>query len=223
MTNEKTDDKDWLLIGRIVGAHGLDGYVKVKPESDFPERFEVAGDRWLRKPDAEPVKVRLVKGRYLEGKNQYLVKLDGVNYRDQAEDLRSAELLVEAGDRLTLEPGEFHVSDLIGLQVVVQADNSTLGKVSDVYTMGHDMLEVTLTTQDETPVEETDANEKPIEAEHDSMRAKAVQKLRRQKRKRNKKKAPKTLLIPFVEEIVPVVEIESGRIEITPPPGLIEL
>ena len=33
------EDK-WLLIGRIVGAHGLDGYVKVKPESDFPERFE---------------------------------------------------------------------------------------------------------------------------------------------------------------------------------------
>ena len=40
-----SDETDWLLIGRIVGAHGLDGYVKVKPESDFPERFEVAGDR----------------------------------------------------------------------------------------------------------------------------------------------------------------------------------
>ena len=223
MTNEKTDDKDWLLIGRIVGAHGLDGYVKVKPESDFPERFEVAGDRWLRKQGTEPVKVRLVKGRYLEGKNQYLVKLDGVNYRDQAENLRSAELLVEAGDRLTLEPGEFHVSDLIGLQVVVQADNSTLGTVSDVFTMGHDMLEVTLAKQEEAPLEGASASEKPIEAEHDSMRAKAVQKLRRQKRKKDKKKAPKTLLIPFVEEIVPVVEIELGRIEITPPPGLIEL
>jgi 16S rRNA processing protein RimM len=30
-------------------------------------------------------------------------------------------------------------------------------------------------------------------------------------------------LIPFVEEIVPVVDLEAGRIEITPPPGLLEL
>ena len=214
---------DWLLIGRIVGAHGLDGSVKVKPESDFPERFEVAGDRWLRKKGAEPVKIRLIRGRFLEGKNQYLVKLDGVNYRDQAEDLRSAELLVEASDRLALEPGEFHVSDLIGLEVVVQEDKSTLGTVTNVFTMGHDMLEVTLTKQANLSTEEGKSEEKPIEEEHDSMRAKAVQKLRRQKRKKKKKKAPKTLLIPFVEEIVPVVEIKSGRIEITPPPGLIEL
>ena len=218
-----SDENDWLLIGRIVGAHGLDGYVKVKPESDFPERFEVAGDRWLRKKGAEPVKVRLVKGRYLEGKHQYLVKLDGVNYRDQAEDLRSAELLVEASDRLALEPGEFHVSDLVGLEVVVQADNRKLGTVTDVFTMGHDMLEVTLAKQEGTSEKGDRAEEKSIEEEHDSMRAKAVQKLRRQKRKKDKKKAPKTLLIPFVEEIVPVVEIEAGRIEITPPPGLIEL
>ena len=218
-----SDEKDWLLIGRIVGAHGLDGSVKVKPESDFPERFEVAGDRWLRKKGAEPVQIRLVRGRYLEGKHLYLVKLDGVNYRDQAEDLRSAELLVEASDRLELEPGEFHVADLIGTEVIVQADKSTLGTVTNVFTMGHDMLEVTLAKQEETFIEDRTPIEKQIEEEHDSMRAKAVQKLRRQKRKKSKKKAPKTLLIPFVEEIVPVVDISAGRIEIAPPPGLIEL
>ncbi|MGB3765530.1 MAG: ribosome maturation factor RimM [Phormidesmis sp.] len=215
------EDK-WLLIGRIVGAHGLDGYVKVKPESDFPERFEKPGDRWLRKQGAEPVQIRLVNGRFLEGKSQYLVKLDGVNYRDQAEDLRSSELLVKASDRLALDPGEFHVADLIGLAVVLKSDQSTLGTITNVFTTGHDLLEVTLENQEETALEE-EAPEKQIEAEHDSMRAKAVQKLRRQKRKNQKKKAPKTLLIPFVESIVPTVDIAAGRIEITPPPGLIDL
>jgi 16S rRNA processing protein RimM len=29
------------------------------------------------------------------------------------------------------------------------------------------------------------------------------------------------ILIPFVEPIVPVVDLNAGRIEITPPPGLI--
>lgn len=217
------DSDKWLLIGHIVGAHGLDGYVKVKPESDFPERFVQPGDRWLRKKGGEPTQVRLVNGRFLEGKSQYLVKLDGVNYRDQAEDLRGSELLVEARDRLALDPGEFHVADLIGLDVVLQRDRALLGTITNVFTTGHDLLEVTLVEQNLASSEEGETSEKQIEEEHDSMRAKAVQKLRRQKRRKEKKKAPKTLLIPFVEEIVPVVEIAKGRIEITPPPGLIDL
>ncbi|MEM6753575.1 MAG: hypothetical protein AAF630_11455, partial [Cyanobacteria bacterium P01_C01_bin.38] len=31
------------------------------------------------------------------------------------------------------------------------------------------------------------------------------------------------VLIPFVKEIVPVVDLEAGRIEITPPVGLLEI
>jgi 16S rRNA processing protein RimM len=38
----------------------------------------------------------------------------------------------------------------------------------------------------------------------------------------NTGKKPKTLLIPFVEAIVPVVDLSQRRIEITPPPGLLE-
>ncbi len=221
------ESQGWLIIGRIVGAHGLNGHVKVYAESDFPERFVVPGDRWLKKPtDAQPVPIKLTSGRYLEGKNQYLVKLAGVDYRDQAEDLRQAELMVPESDRLSLEPGEFHVSDLIGLTVVLKADQTTIGTVTDVFTTGHDMLEVTVS---ETPEdsETGDNSELALATEkaipHDSMRAKAAQKLKRQVKRKAKKKAPKTLLIPFVEEIVPTVDIAAGQIEITPPPGLIDL
>ncbi|MEM9089407.1 MAG: ribosome maturation factor RimM [Cyanobacteria bacterium P01_F01_bin.53] len=241
--NQQQDD--WLLIGRVVGAHGLNGHIKVQPESDFPERFEVPGDRWLKKPGAEPVQIKLTSGRYLEGKRQYLVKLAGVDYRDQAEDLRSAQLLVKESDRIPLDPGEFHVSDLIGLTVVMQADQSTVGTVQDVYTTGHDMLEVVVspellsqlseegeaenqqTAKEEIAREETgqeETTEPASDTAHPSTRTKAAQKLRKRKaRKKKKKKVPKTLLIPFVEEIVPTVDIASGRIEITPPPGLIDL
>ncbi|MGB3294796.1 MAG: ribosome maturation factor RimM [Phormidesmis sp.] len=218
--------QDWLLIGRIVGAHGLNGHVKVSAESDFPERFVVPGDRWLRKPtDPQPVPIQLVSGRYLEGKNQYLVKLAGVDYRDQAEALRQAELLVPESDRLSLEPGEFHVSDLIGLTVVMQADQTTVGTVTDVFTTGHDMLEVTVEVAPDLEREDEAASAMAAEKSipHASMRAKAAQKLKRQAKRKAKKRMPKTLLIPFVEEIVPVVDVAAGRIEITPPSGLIEL
>ena len=216
---------EWLLIGRILGAHGLNGHVKVYPESDFPERFTQSGDRWLRKPNGEPVQVKLTSGRYLEGKNQYLVKLEGVNFRDQAEDLRKAELLVKESDRLTLDPGEFHVSDLIGMTVILQADNTLVGTVQDVYTTGHDMLEVVLANQGEPEdrqIKDADAANQANAQPHPSTRTKAAQRMRKKARK-GKKKAVKTLLIPFVEEIVPVVDLNEQRIEITPPPGLLDL
>ena len=226
MDLDTTEQKDWLLIGRVVGAHGLNGHVKVYPESDFPERFTAPGNRWLKKPNGELVQVKLTSGRFLEGKNQYLVKLEGVNFRDQAEDLRKAELLVPESDRLALDPGEFHVSDLIGLTVVLQSDRSVVGTVRDVYTTGHDMLEVELVSQPEglgsTVTEKEDVMSKGAAQPHPSTRAKAAQRMRKKARK-NKKKAAKTLLIPFVEEIVPVVNPAEKRIEITPPPGLMDL
>ena len=144
---ENNTGEDWLLIGRIVGAHGLNGHVKVYPESDFPERFVDSGERWIKKPGKEPTPIKLTSGRYLEGTKNYLVKLADINNRNQAEDLRSAELLVPADNLLPLDPGEFHVNDLIGLEVVVQSDGTELGLITNVFTTGHDLLEVTLHNQ----------------------------------------------------------------------------
>ena len=31
---------DWIEIGKIVAPQGLDGEVRVYPDTDFPERFE---------------------------------------------------------------------------------------------------------------------------------------------------------------------------------------
>lgn len=225
---DKATDEDWLLIGRIVGAHGINGHIKVYPESDFPERFTEPGDRWIKRPGVEPTCVRLTSGRYLEGKNNYLVKLAGVDFRDQAEALRSAELVVPMGDRLPLEAGEFHVSDLIGLSVILQAGGTTIGTITNIFTTGHDLLEVTLPPKKSAAesaseeATETVSSDLTLE-EHPSLRAKAAQKLRRKARRARKQKKPKTLLIPFVEDIVPVVNITSGYVEITPPEGLIEL
>jgi 16S rRNA processing protein RimM len=220
-----TAAQDWLRIGRIVGAHGLNGHVKVYAESDFPERFTQPGDRWLQKPNGEPTLVRITSGRFLEGTKHYLVKVAGIDHRDQAEDLRQAQMMVLASDRLSLAPDEFHVGDLIGLSVVLHLDQSVLGTVTDVFTMGHDMLEVTLApvAQENAAAEAAETLKPVADALHPSTRAKAAQKLKLQAKKQNKQKKPKTLLIPFVKEIVPVVDIAAGRLEITPPPGLLDL
>jgi 16S rRNA processing protein RimM len=172
---------EWLKIGKIVAAQGLKGEMRVYPDSDFPERFEEPGDRWLLRPGAtEPEKVKLTSGRSLAGKGLYVVTFAGVKTREQAEALRDCHLVVRESDRPPLEEGEFHVMDLIGLEVFDQATQARVGTVTDVFAAGNDLLEVAL---------EREGNPK--------------------------------VLVPFVEAIVPIVDLASRRVEITPPVGLI--
>jgi 16S rRNA processing protein RimM len=179
---------DWLEIGKIVAPQGLSGELRVYPVSDFPERFEVPGKRWLlRSGDTEPQPIELLTGRYVTNKNLYVIKLAGVENCDQAEALRGCQLMVPASDRPQLDEDEYHVLDLIGLEVFMQASGELVGTVVDIIPAGNDLLEVKF---------------------HESFAT---------------DKKQQTVLIPFVEAIAPVVDLKSRRIEITPPPGLLEI
>lgn len=173
----------YLEIGKIVAAQGLKGELRVYPNTDFPERFEEPGERWLLRPNqTEPEAIELVSGRYLDGKGLYVIQIKGICDRNAAEALRGCQLLVPDSDRLDLEEGEFHVADLLGLSVYEQASQELIGTVSNVIPAGHDLLEVKKVTPE-----------------------------------------GRTILIPFVEAIVPIVDLAQRRIEITPPPGLLDL
>lgn len=180
----------WLEIGKIIAPQGLQGEMRVYPETDFPERFEVPGQRWLLRPgESEPEPVELKGGRYLEGKKLYVIKLAGVEYRDGAEELRGCKILVPESDRPQLGEDEYHVMDLIGLSVFMQESGELVGTVLNVIPAGNDILEVKLHNSEE----------------------------------KEKGKGKNTILIPFVRAIAPVVDLETSRIEITPPPGLLTI
>jgi 16S rRNA processing protein RimM len=169
----------WLKIGKIVAAQGLQGEVRIYPDSDFPQRFEEPGDRWLLRPGAtEPEAIQLLSGRVLAGKGLYVLRFAGIKTREQADSLRDCHLVVRESDRPPLEEGEFHVRDLVGLVVFDQVTQALVGTVTDVFAAGNDLLEVELGSGAK-------------------------------------------VLIPFVEAIVPVVDLQQRRIEITPPLGLI--
>ena len=186
LRQEKKEESEWLEIGTIVAAQGLDGEVRVYSDSDFPERFEVPGKRWLlRVGETAPQPIELLAGRYIEGKNLYVVQLVGVDDRNKAEELRGCKLMVPQSDRPELGEDEYHVLDLIGMSVYMQESGELVGTVVDVMSAGNDLLEVKLD--------------------------------------QSEGKGQKTVLIPFVKAIAPVVDLEAGRIEITPPAGLLEI
>lgn len=186
------DPGELMVVGRFVAAQGMAGEVRLLPLSDFPERFTRPGNRWLQAPRAEPRQVRLLAGRPVPGKTLFVLRLEGIDNRTAAEALVGHHLLVPADDRPSLEPGEFHLLDLVGLQVRLLKEPATaVGTVTDLIHAGNDLLEVELAA---VPGE---AGAEPA--------------------------SPRRLLIPFVEPIVPEVNLAEGWIGISPPPGLLDL
>jgi 16S rRNA processing protein RimM len=117
---------------------------------------------------------------------------------------------VPESDRPKLGEDEYHVMDLIDLEVFNQLTGEAVGVVVDVISAGNDLLEVQLHQQ---PAPAPAKAEAPI--------PNRTSKIRKPKRKTASK--PATILIPFVKAIAPVVDLQSGRIEITPPAGLLEV
>lgn len=206
MTND-----DFLEIGTIVAPQGLKGEMRVYPKSDFPERFTKRGQRFLKRPgETQPQPVELLGGRFIPGKGIYAVKLVGVDNCEQAEALRDAVLMVSASDRPKLAKDEYHVLDLIDLEVFDQLTGEAIGIVVDVIPAGNHILEVRLHNQPEPAPPKPEA---PIPNRISKQR----------KAKRPKEAKPATVLIPFVMAIAPVVDLPNRRIEVTPPAGLLEL
>lgn len=200
-TNPTPQLDDLIEIGTIVAPQGVKGEVRVYPTTDFPERFEDPGLRWLQSPNQPtPQPIHLLKGRQMAGKELYVVQLEGIRDRDQAELLRNCKLLVERNNRPLLAQDEYHVDELVDLEVFHHTTGEAIGVVTDLYWAGHDLLEVKL----HQPIVQT---QKP-------------------KKKQKYQKPPKSIdkvMIPFVKAIVPVINLEARRIEVDPPPGLLEV
>ena len=79
--------KEWLTVGLITSCHGINGQVKVKSLSDFEERFLKPGVRWLQKENEPPHKIELNSGFKQPGKETFIIKIKGINNRNNAEKL----------------------------------------------------------------------------------------------------------------------------------------
>jgi 16S rRNA processing protein RimM len=117
---------DWVAVGRITGAFGIRGDVKVQPLTDFPERFQgtatlyVGDDHIARSVVSARQHARIV-----------VVHLAGIETANDAERLRGAHLYIPAGELLALPQDQYYLHDLIGLRVE-RIDGTPLGVVADV-------------------------------------------------------------------------------------------
>jgi len=108
-------DRDRLVcIGRVSGAHGMEGAIKVVPLTDAPQHYLAL--RELVLDTTQGLRAVAVETRRDAGA-QWVLKLEGVAGRTAAEALKGASVLVPLEARGPLAENEYFTEDLIGCAV----------------------------------------------------------------------------------------------------------
>ena len=128
---ESSPEPRFLVIGRIVKPHGINGEVRVDMHTDLPERYTWLEEVYLGMDDPRPVRVEGVRFH----KGRALLKLDGYDNRQDAVKLRSTWLQVPYDEGIPLEDGEYYLYEILGFSVYTD-DGNYLGDVSDVLETG---------------------------------------------------------------------------------------
>lgn len=123
---------EYLLIGQVLRPQGIKGQVKVRPDTDDPERFLDLETVYLKKGEAyEPVSVDEVSVR----EDGVYLRLANAQSRDDAEKQRNWMLYVDRAHAVELGEDETFICDLIGCKAVDTQGNE-LGTVKDVLQPG---------------------------------------------------------------------------------------
>lgn len=135
-----------ILLGRIVGAHGIRGDVLVHSFAADP------GDIAAYGPLSDKTGTRTFKLRVLHQtpKGAIVVRISGVTDRNAAEALKGVELYV-ARDKLPApEPDAFYYADLVGL-AAVSPEGAVIGEIVAVQNYGAgDLLELSIPGRKDT-------------------------------------------------------------------------
>ena len=140
------ENKDWLVIGIITSSHGVAGKLNIKSLSDFKERFTKPGKRWIQKNEEEPIPYNLISGFQKPGKDSFIIALEGIKDRNEADNLKRYKLLVKNNDIPKLKDNEFHLNQLIDLEVKLNIENElkVIGKVVDLLTENNNLIVIRL-------------------------------------------------------------------------------
>ncbi len=124
---------DKILVGKVSGVHGIQGWVKVYSYTRPVENLLQYSPWWLQSDSKTSVKYIPVDSR-LHGKKLF-VHLKDVIDRDAAAGLVNRNIFIERSSLPALPAGEFFWCDVIGLRVI-NTDGTELGVVENVVETG---------------------------------------------------------------------------------------
>lgn len=215
---------DLLRVCRIGRAQGLKGEVTVRLYTDEPD-YRFAPGSVLYNRDASQ---EYVVERSRTFKDRWIIKFEDIDDRDASEALNGLELYGEADDpELMLEEDAWYPRDLVGLEARMAEGNGlgvqaglVIGKVVDVIDGAQSLLKIRLAdaylaslTAPPSLTAPASNGESPEPSDLSSKGSKDEQ--------AGDDHVEKTALVPFVEQLVPDIDLGEGYLTLDPPGGLI--
>ena len=121
-----------ILVGKISNPHGIKGWVKVISFTDPIENI-LSYKKWTLS-DNETEKTCQLEDSRIQG-NKIVIKLEGVNDRDDADLLKNLQIKVNRFDLPKLDENSYYWGDLIDFNVI-DIKGKHVGKVDSLFSTG---------------------------------------------------------------------------------------
>jgi 16S rRNA processing protein RimM len=135
----------YLAVARVAGAHGVRGELRCEVITDFPDRLK----RTHRLYSGETHTPLDVERARLQGGRGAILKIVGIDSREDAERLRGQMLYVPEADAVPLSKGTYFWHQIIGLRVR-SLEGQDLGTVTEILQTGSNDVYVVRDGQRET-------------------------------------------------------------------------
>jgi 16S rRNA processing protein RimM len=125
--------EELVLIARIGKPHGIKGEVSLTTFTFDDQRFKKL-KRVLVKAKDDTTSERSIESTRLTNQG-VLIKFEGCDDRNAAEELRGSELLIPESERPKLPKGRAYYDQIIGMKVVDAESGEEMGLVKNVLDM----------------------------------------------------------------------------------------
>ena len=117
-----------LLVGKVIGPHGLGGLLRICSYSGSEDSFLDARTVFLESVSGEINEYAVISVK--PHKNAFLMKLEGLSSRDEGEKYKGAGILISK-EAITSGEDEYFWHELLGLKVYLDT-GKYLGVVSQI-------------------------------------------------------------------------------------------
>ena len=120
----KPSQMEYITIGRILTTWGIEGKLKVKPETDFPQRFACGARVYINR---QPMTISASEWHG----DRLAIKLETVNSLEGARKLRGEVVEIQHNQIHPLPAGQYYHFQLIGLEVRTTR-GELLGNITEI-------------------------------------------------------------------------------------------
>jgi len=122
----KPSEAEFITVGQILAPWGVNGKLKIKVITDFPQRFAPASTIYINR---QPMTIASTEWH----KGKLIIKLNQVDTIEAAQRLRGQPIEIHPSQLYPLPEGQYYHFHLIGLEVWT-TQGELLGNITEILT-----------------------------------------------------------------------------------------